>query len=855
MSVIGSNILAGASGQGGGGYNLTNSLRFRQNAEAFLSRTPASASNRKTWTLSSWIKRGSLSNLQMIFCVRPDFSAEAQFQFNSNDTITFIDSVGGVDLDTSAVYRDPSAWYHIVLALDTTQATDTNRVKIYVNGVQQTLSGVYPTLNSDLTINTAVQHRISSLQVLSNFFFDGYLTETNFVDGQALTPSSFGENNEDTGVWQPKEYVGTYGTNGFYLPFSDNSSATPTGLGKDFSGNTGTTVTGTTTSGSNSMTVVSLTGIAVGNTVSGLGIPSGTYVTAASVLTVTLSQNATSSNVSQSYTFSGNNWTTNNISITAGATYDSMTDVPTLTSATASNFAVLNPLNSFASTDCSNANLQYSNATSGNRNTLGTIYVSSGKYYAEFTAVAGAGGFFVGIANTNFNAIGNTGYIGSDINSYGYYFDGNKYTNSTPATYGAGWSGGDIIGVALDMDAGTVTFYKNGTTQGVAFTGLSGSFTFGAMINNSGMIANFGQRPFAYTPPTGFVALNTFNLPTPTIGATETTQANKYFDATAYSGTGSSQTVVNSGSMQPDFVWIKQRNSTEWNSLADSIRGTDKQLFSNSTNAEQTNSTFLTAFASNGFTVDTSSATNASGSTYIGWQWKGGGTGVTNTDGSITSTVSANTSAGFSVITYDGIASAGTVGHGLGVAPKMIIVKRRSSVDPWVVWHTSLANTEYLYLNSTAAKATNTTYWNSTFPTSSVFSLGLTNDVNATSSTYVAYVFSEVAGYSKFGSYTGNGSTDGTFVYTGFKPKFLLIKNINDGGAFWAMFDGVRNPSNNVGLTLFPNASNAEGSNTGYDFLSNGFKVRDNATFLNTSGQTMIYMAIAETPAKFSLAR
>jgi hypothetical protein len=792
MSVIGSNILAGASGQGAGGYNLTNSLRFRSSASAYLNRTPASAGNQKTWTWSAWVKRGLFNSSGQDLFRSPNSDPSTGLRFTgtsvsdpSNDCLRlFFNNATSGDLLTTQVFRDPSAWYHIIIAVDTTQATASNRVKLYVNGNQITsfTTASYPTQNYDTQINAAAIHLIGGWN--SQEWLDGYLTEVNFIDGQALTPSSFGETSATTGVWQPIEYVGTYGTNGFYLPFSDNASTTT--LGSDFSGNS-------------------------------------------------------------------NNWTTNNISLTAGATYDSMTDVPTLTSATASNFCVLNPLNSFASTDCSNANLQYSNATSGNRNTLGTIYVSSGKYYAEFTAVAGAGGFFVGIANTNFNAIGNTGYIGSDINSYGYYFDGNKYTNSTPATYGAGWSGGDIIGVALDMDAGTVTFYKNNVSQGVAFTGLSGSFTFGAMINNSGMIANFGQRPFAYTPPTGFVALNTFNLPTPTIGATASTQANDYFDAKLWTGNGSSQT-ISTYDFQPDFAWIKTRSTADNHNLMDAVRGATKRLISNSTGAEATETQTLTAFTSNGFSLGTDAGVNGSGTTYVGWAWKANGAGLTNTDGSITSTVSANTSAGFSVITYDGTASAGTVGHGLGVAPKMIIVKRRSAVDPWVVWHTSLANTEYLYLNSSTGKATNTTYWNSTFPTSSVFSLGLTNDVNATSSTYVAYVFSEIAGYSKFGSYTGNGSSDGTFVFTGFRPRYVMIKK-SSGADNWVVLDSARSISNVANKVLLPNSSIAELTGYDMDLLSNGIKIRNTDDSINSSGGTYIYMAFAENPYKYSLAR
>ena len=793
-------LLASAAG----GYNLTNSLRFRQSASAYLNRTPSSAGNRQTWTYSTWVKRGALTGaIQFLMCGGSNSSGQlsTQFQFDGSNRLYLYDTVSGspsnnIELVTTAVYRDPSAWYHIVLVADTTQATSSNRIKLYVNGVQVTAfsTATYPSQNHNTAVNNNVLQNISNLNNLNvGLTLDGYVAETIMVDGQALTPSSFGEFSSKTGVWQPIEYAGTYGTNGFYLPFTNISTTTT--LGNDFSGN-------------------------------------------------------------------GNNWTTNNISLTAGSTYDSMTDVPTLTSATAANFAVVSPIDIGSGSSTNSGNLNYSSSSStGNiqqSQLRATFSVNTGKWYWEVTrASITSGDSLVGVVQET-QSMSSSAFSSATLRAY--VSNGNK-DNGTSSAYGATWTNSDVIGVALDMDAGTITFYKNNTSQGTAFTGLTGGY-MPYIINNSSNTTstgnfNFGQRPFAYTPPTGFVALNTFNLPTPTIGATASTQANKYMDATAYSGTGSSQTVVNSGAMQPDFVWIKQRNSTEWHTLADSIRGTNKQLFSNSTNAEQTNSTFLTAFASNGFTVDTSSATNASGSTYIGWQWKGGGTGVTNTAGSITSTVSANTSAGFSVVTYTGNSTAGaTIGHGLGVAPSMIITKTRStSIGNWGVYHRSLGATQSLNLNNTGAAFTSSLWWNNTAPTSTVFSVGTGNDVNG-ASTYVAYCFAEVAGYSKFGSYTGNASTDGTFVYTGFRPKYVLVKNTTNA-VEWEVYDSTRNPSNGVNLGLIPNQSDAEGtySPPRFDFLSNGFKLRTAGGGVNGSGNTIIYAAFAEVPTKFALAR
>jgi hypothetical protein len=557
----------------------------------------------------------------------------------------------------------------------------------------------------------------------------------------------------------------------------------------------------------------------------------------------------------------GNYWTTNNISITAGSTYDSMTDVPTLTDETTANYCVLNPL--VASTNgstTSNGNLKLVTNSGGPAGlTTATIGVSSGKWYWEQTTTADdiSAGQFAGIISST---SATTGYVGSTSQGWGYYNSGSKYNNNSATSYGASWGVNDVIGVALDMDAGTITFYKNNISQGTAFTGLSGTMFPAISDGGTGAItveANFGQRPFAYTPPTGFVALNTFNLPTPTIGATATTQANDYFDAKLWTGNGSSQT-ISTYDFQPDFAWIKTRSTSDNHNLMDAVRGATKRLISNSSGAEATETQMLTAFTSNGFSLGTDAGVNGSGTTYVGWAWKANGAGSSNTAGSITSTVSANTSAGFSVVTYTGTGSNATVGHGLGVAPSMVIVKSRSIVDNWRVGHNYLNNGSSpwnysLILNATIANSLDSTIWNNTAPTSSVFSIGTDATVNQSSATYVAYCFSEIAGYSKFGSYTGNFNADGPFIYTGFKPKFVMLKASGDTGS-WNIVDGTRNPSNVVNARLFPNSSIAENTATVVDFLSNGFKIRSSDSDFNYT-VTNIYMAFAESPFKYANAR
>jgi hypothetical protein len=381
---------------------------------------------------------------------------------------------------------------------------------------------------------------------------------------------------------------------------------------------------------------------------------------------------------------------------------------------------------------------------------------------------------------------------------------------------------------------------------------------YGNTGDNYGWFTNFGQRPFTYTPPTGFVRLNTFNLPTPTIGATASTQAGDYFNTVLYTGNGGSQSVTGVG-FQPDWVWVKVRSSTQNHSSNDSVRGAGYYLVQNATAAERFQGEF-DSFDSDGFSLTYNAAEgdyNGSGKTYVAWNWRANqGTNVTNTNGTITSTVSANTTAGFSIVTYTGNGANSTVGHGLGVTPAMVIVKRRSGTQDWAVWHQNLSGGQYvLYLNLSAAEQiANITFQGA--PTSTVLQVGTSSEANGSSQTYVAYCFAQVAGYSAFGSYTGNGSSDGPFIFTGFRPRYLMIKR-SDSTADWNVRDTARSPYNVVGEALYPNLSLAEysGSETYLDILSNGFKLRGNWNSSNASGGTYIYMAFAENPFKYANAR
>jgi len=769
-----------------GGYNLTNSLRFRSSASAYLNRTPASAGNRKTWTWSGWVKRGALGSFNPL--LQANYSGTPWFVlgFANNDKMEVTQTAGSsASWESTAVFRDVSAWYHVVLAVDTTSATSTmngsstDRFRLYVNGTQYVISGgSVPSQNADLQVNNTVAHTIGGY---GSSYTDGYLAEVNFIDGQALTPSSFGETSSTTGVWIPKKYTGTYGTNGFYLPFT-NTASTST-LGNDFSGN-------------------------------------------------------------------GNNWTTNNISLTAGSTYDSMTDVPTLTSATAANYCVLNPLDKGTNNTLSNGNLRYAIAESQQGLVRATVGLpSTGKWYCETTKLS-TGTLLVGIATRN-AAFG--GYLGEDANGWGYFSgDGQVYNNNAGIATGATIADGDVLGIAFNSDSGTLQFYKNGTLQTTTtgFTPSTVQYFFAAGSFGGDGDFNFGQQPWAYTPPSGFIALNTFNLPTPTIGATASTTANKYMNIALYTGNTPSTNAITGLGFAPDLVWTKSRSAAESHNLVDKVRGNNLRVRSNQTDAEAS-ATFT--LDSDGFTVGANSESNTG--SMVGWAWKANGAGSSNTAGSITSTVSANTTAGFSIVTYTGNGSTGTVGHGLGVAPNMIIIKNRSSAVNWIVYHSSLGNTKELVLNSTAAVDTNSD-WNNTSPTSTVFSLGVSGSGNGSGNNLVAYCFAQVAGYSAFGSYVGNGVADGPFIYTGFRPRYFILKNITSAQS-WSVQDTSRSPYNVGSAVLLPNSSSAELTGTDFiDIVSNGFKIRHSSSGNNNnSGDTYIYMAFAENPFKYANAR
>jgi len=804
------------------GYDIDNSLRFNDDDSAYLSWTPSSAGNRKTWTFSCWVKKGKVGESDYFFdsgtgTNNTTNSLVHNIHFNSDDTITLYCYDNGSlksNITTNATYRDLSAWYHILVVWDSAQATSSNRVKLYVNGEQVTSlsTATYPSQNFDGYINHNQLHAMG--RYLGNGSgtwgrHDGYLAEVNFVDGQALTPADFGETG-DYGEWKPIAYAGSYGTNGFYLDFKNSGS-----LGNDASSNS-------------------------------------------------------------------NNWTPTNLAAT-----DQMLDSPT------NNFSVMNAVepSSGVSATLSEGNLKTVGTTvSYSGGIASTFEQSSGKWYWEVyvnsEVTAGSNFYsFVGAATGDNNLIHKSNNsqipsVASGVNGWSWEGDGTinlSGTGTKAVSSVTAPSAGSVLGFAIDLDNGNVYFYHNGTAQNsgnAVITGVTG-LVHNPMVgvyNGSTVTLNFGQDSsfagnktaqgnadgngygdFYYTPPTGFLALCTQNLPEPTVVPSE------HFNTVTYTGNASTNAITGVG-FQPDFTWIKRRDAAYGHSINDVVRTFGNRLDSSSTAAEADHTSSFSSVDSDGFTLSTTSGTyNASAGTYASWNWKANGAGVTNNDGNLTTSVSANVDAGFSILTYTGvIASGNTLGHGLDKAPEMIIIKKRSAAGGWVVYHKGIASdaeTDVISLDQTAPAYDSANIWNDTAPSNTVITLG-NNGAVSTTQNYLVYAFHSVAQYSKVFSYTGNGSTDGTFVYCDFRPAYVMIKQ-SDGVSHWQIHDTVRDTYNVMGYQLHANATDADASGSAYyiDSLSNGFKLRMTHAGQNGNGSTYIGIAFAELPAKYNNAR
>tara|TARA_B100000282_G_scaffold7185_1_gene5026 strand:- start:576 stop:3332 length:2757 start_codon:yes stop_codon:yes gene_type:complete len=901
-------------------YEVERSLRLNDGDSAYLSRTPSSTSNRKTWTFSAWVKRSNITTgaFQTLFSANNSSNYGlygTYIWFTTTDTLAISINSGIYYLQTNAVFRDVSAWYHLVVNIDTTQATSSNRMKIYVNGVQETsfATTTYPTQNLDSSVNLNQQHTIGGRRYTSiDNYFDGYMAEINFIDGFQYDSSYFGKTDAVTGQWIPKKYTGSYGTNGFYLNFLDNSGTTATTLGKDSSGN-------------------------------------------------------------------GNNFTPNNLSVTAGVTNDSFEDTPTNNFATMNplNRGIDNPT-------CSNGNLYWGGSTDHAIAATFAIPSSGKWYweYTKTSGtylMSGIIGNPESNSLSNYLGAQTTAYTVYAANGYKYNSGSGQTYMATPPTSTTIMIAFDAdtrkLYFGADGNWGNGSGNTNQTfgNAAVAYTVTDGITYYPAGSFNSGSaFANFGQRAFSYKP-TGYKALCSANLPDPTI-----LLPNKHFDIKLINGTGSQQTITGYN-FSPSWVWGKQRSATNSHEIYDVVRGVKQIIYSDLTDSEGTNNNGISAFTSDGFTIAGNTSLNQSGNTAVAWAWNagdtdgktytvkvvsdsgnkyrfdnfgtsavtldlaeggtyifdqsdssnaghplrfsttsngthGGGTeytigvttagtpgssgaytqivvaasaptlyyycsvhsgmggqantnstlGSSNFDGAIQSTVKANLSAGFSIVSFTGNATSGvTVGHGLGVAPKVLIVKERGNTNDWVVYHkdlgTSSGNTNVQFLNLTNdIGAGFAGGFNNTDPSSSVFTLGNSTETNRSSGNFITYCLSEVAGYSKFGKYTGNGSTNGVYVYLGFRPAWVLVKR-TDSAENWVLKDSARNTFNSVFSNLNTNTANAEfGSSAdvnSFDFVSNGFKIRGSNSAVNASSGTYIYLAFAEAPFKNARAR
>ena len=798
-------------------YEIDQSLMFAKADTAYLHRTPGSAGNQSTWTWSGWVKRAEMDDStspQAFFGVGDGNSSQSDSTwfwmgwYDGGDIYiqTWSNTIKYV---TNRKCRDPAAWYHVCVVLDTTDSTAGDRVKLFINGVRETsfATSTAPSEDSTFAVNSTNQHRLGAVnRPTYDYRFDGYMAEVHFIDGTALTPASFGETDEDTNQWVPKKVTGvTYGTNGFYCKFVSGAL-------------------GTDSAGSNNYTAVNL------------------------------------------------------------ADSDVMLDTPN------NNFCTLSPLDNRSSSTLAQGNLQIT-GTSTQAHLGGTFNIpATGKWYFEFLN-QNAGYMECGIIpdaeDRNTSADGNDSELYYD--GVGIYSATIRALNSTVTTTTN--SAGDIYQMAIDSDTGKVWFGTNNTwvssgdpsagsnqiatisdpeTWGLTFFAVtSGAIRVLNCGQNSSFAANKtaqnnadanGVGDFYYAPPTNFLAMCTSNLPTPTIALPE-----EHFNTVLWTGadTSAAKSVTGVG-FQPDFVWSKSRSDAfYWNNY-DAVRGANKRLSSNTTSEEVASHAYgyLSAFDSDGFTTAAGSTNNENwnktSSAYVAWNWKANGSGSTNEDGATDSTVSVNTTAGFSIVTFTMPSSGSTTfGHGLGAVPDFIMAHPRGSTGNWSVWVKPPMDStdDYLQLNTTAAQGSYSTVWGAAVPTSSVFGATVGGLVPA-STTGVAYCFAEVEGYSKAGTYVGNGNAYGPFVYTGFRPAWLLIKNTSNAQD-WILFDNKRDPFNVTQQFLYPNMNYAEaaGGATVLDMLSNGFKLRGTTRNRNYSGDVYIYMAFAEFPFKYSNAR
>ena len=771
-------------------YEITNSLRFNDADVSRLEFAHGTAGSTRTWTHSCWCKRGVLNSYQYLIDASASGAQERLYWANGNTLIynAYIGSTDEIQIITTPVYRDTSAWYHITLSVDTTQSTEADRIKLYVNGVLQALStATYPDQNYDTRINSAVAHRISTRYYDNGSPLDGYLAEINFVDGTAYGPEAFGEIGQ-FGEWKPKDTSGlTFGDEGFKLEFK-LATANATNIGKDTSGN-------------------------------------------------------------------GNNWSPTGI-----VASDQMIDTPT------NNFTVLN-FNDNNQGALSQGNLRV--ACNDGKIVKSTFALK--KYYYEWRVADNVdGGVGAGIAPQSITE--SWPGFGS---GHSYLSPGIYSTDGTETSGQTSYAVDDIISMTVDTTTATnnIKYYKNNSlviTRGYACdefflpAGMDGSSgTAGSMNYNFGADSSFGgletaqgntdsngQGDFYYEPPSGFLAICTKNLPDIRIAP------KNHFNTVLYSGTGGTQSITGVG-FQPDLIWKKARNETRNHYLTDAVRGVQKSVSSNNADVEDSSTSYVTAFGTDGWSMGATSAFNKNAITYAAWNWKAGSgnTAVSESGNNPGGTHNANVAAGFSIVKYVGTGAAGTVTHGLGAKPGLILIKNLDVNDSWAAYYGD--PTDYLRLNNSSGSADDATFWNDAAPTTSVFTVNTNHSVNADGENYIAYCYTTISGYSKIGIYKGNGNADGEHVYCGFRPAFLLVKKYGNGsnGSGWVINDSKRLGYNNGNPRLRANTTGGEDDAGRIDLTATGFKMRVTYQESNENNVPFLFYAVSDIPLKVANAR
>ena len=796
-----------------GGSVIERSLVNAEDRNRYLSYTPSAAGDQRTFTLSGWFKIYQADgNQDFIWMCGTSSSNRFQISREGVEQINFEPKSGGSDqarFYTSNKFNDPTAWYHFVFKADTTQGTSSDRYNFYINGVETEYGGTggevvttsYPSQNTQFLWGSTIEHRIGRRSYNSDTADIG-IAELHYTSGYAYDATAFGYFDDQTGIWKPKKFTGSYGSAGWHLDFSDTTSTTTLGYDKSGNGNHWT-----------------LNNYSTDNAI--LDTPTNNFpVWNPTTLTIGNGSDGTLTNGNLEWLGTGgNDQVIANLSVKSGKWYYEVK-------------VGQNP----STFDCG-----WTTTEDAARDRLTAISyynlvgIRSGKtitWDSNPTVVSYTTNDIIGLA------------LNLDDNLLYMYKNGSLlHTQSVPTDKGDTFI--PMCGDSSDNDA-----------SGIVNFGQDSSFT-GDVTKQGNKDAN-GIGDFYYPVPSGYKALCSVNLP-PTVSSVIRPQ--RHHDTLLYTGTGSSN-IVEGLEFEPDMIWVHARDSNGLEPMiVDSVRGGTKSVVTSSNDAESTHGGRSMTFYPNGVRWNSDSNTcNANGENYVLWCWKAGGAAVANNDGTIATQVSANQEAGFSIVTYTGTNSNGaTIGHGLGKVPAWFIIKRRDSGSSnWMAYHQflngapstgGLPYTHNLYLNTTDGKQDDSHAFNDTAPTSSVITLGISGFLNASGGTYVAYCWAEIPGYSKFGIYEGTDNSDGSYIHLGFRPAWLMIRKT--ASEDWVIYDVKRNTRNEIGQggRIYADLAQQESSTTkDMDFHSSGFKLRKATGIVNTGSSDYIYMAFAEKP-------